>query len=172
VVRTYRKYLFVSLVGDIASMVGVLIALIGFGITIRNVRKSREAAGRAEIAANMALERVRYVDTVQNLSKAISIIEEIQRLNRAKEWKILLDRHLVFRGILTEIRGIATELGDDHRAFIQDGITQSNSMSNRIEIALDEDTEPTSVPRMNRILSKQVENLGIILAEMRKETDG
>ena len=161
-----------SLIGDIASIVGVLIALVGFGITIRNVGKSREAADRAEIAANKALERVRYVDTVQNLSKAISIIEEIQRLNRAEEWKVLLDRHLVFRSILTEIRGTSTKLRDDHKAIVQDGITHSSSMSNKIEIALDQEISPAGVPRMNKILSEQVKNLGDILAEMRMETDG
>ena len=168
----YGKSLLVSLVGDIASVIGVLIAVIGFGITIRNVMKSKEAADRAEIAANKTLERVRYVDTVQNLSRAISVIEEIQRLNRAEEWKILLDRHLVFRNILTEVRGSTLNLKDNHRAIIQNGITHSSSMSNKIEIALDQDTQPTGIPRMNRVLSTQVEKLGDILVEMRRETDG
>ena len=65
--------------------------------------------------------RVRYFDTVQNLSTAISIIEEIQRLNRTGEWKVLLDRHLVFRRTLVEIKGSIANLDDDHKAVIQDG---------------------------------------------------
>lgn len=116
--------------------------------------------------------RVRYVDTVENLARAISIIEEIQRLNRAGEWKVLLDRHLVFRSILIEIKGSTANLDDDHKAVIQDGITHSSSISNKIEVALDQNDVPTGVPRMNKILSTQVEKLKDILVEMRMETDG
>ena len=161
-----------NLAGDLASVIGVIIALVGFGITIRNVGKAKLAADRAEFAANETLERVRYVDTVQNLSRAISIIEEILRLNRTGEWKVLLDRHLIFRGILIEVRGSATNLNDVHKAIIQDGITHSSSISNRIEVALHGNAQPTDIPRMNRILSKQVENLRDILVEMRMKTDG
>ena len=161
-----------NLAGDLASVIGVIIALVGFRITIRNVGKAKLAADRAESAANETLERVRYVDTVQNLSRAISIIEEILRLNRAGEWKVLLDRHLIFRSILIEVKGSATNLNDDHKAIIQDGITHSSSISNRIEVALDGNAQPTDIPRMNKILSKQVEKLRDILVEMRMETEG
>ena len=161
-----------SLIGDIASVLGVLIALVGFGVTIMNVIESKRAADRAESAANQTLERVRYVDTVENLSKAIAIIAEIQRLNRAKEWKVLLDRHLELRSILTEIRGSTPQLNDYHRAVIQSGIAHSSSMSNKIEIALGEIDQEPNVPQMNKILSKQVEKFGDILVEMRVETDG
>ena len=115
--------------------------------------------------------RVRYVDTVENLARAISIIEEIQRLNRAGEWKVLLDRHLVFRSILIEIKGSTANLDDDHKAVIQDGITHSSSISNKIEVALDQNDVLTGVPRMNKILSTQVEKLKDILVEMRMETN-
>ncbi len=161
-----------NLVGNLASVIGVIIASVGFVITIRNVGKSKKAADRAEIAANKTLERVRYVDNVQNLSRAISVIEEILRLNRTGEWKVLLDRHLIFRSILIDVKRSATNLSDDHKAIIQDGITHSGSISHNIEVALDEDSQPASIPRMNKILSKQVEQLRDILAEMRMETDG
>ncbi|MCY4394983.1 MAG: hypothetical protein OXC10_07610 [Rhodospirillaceae bacterium] len=167
----YGKIQLVSIVGDLASVLSVLIALGGFAITVQKVRESKSAAIRAETAAKETLERVRYVDTVQKLSRAITIVEEIQRLNRTGEWKVILDRHLVFRSILTEIRSSTPNLDDDRKAIIQDGITHSSTMSNKIEIALDESKQTPKVSRMNNILSNQVVKLRIILAEMRTETD-
>ena len=162
----------IDVLGGITSMVGVLIALVGFVITIWNVMKSKEAAKRAESAANETLGRVRYVDTLQNLTKAISTVEEIQKLNRTKDWNFLLDRHQEFRRVLTEIRGSTPSLTDDQKGIIQSGVTHSRSMSNKIEIALDKGNQPTGVPQMNKVLSEQLEGLTNILAEMRTETDG
>ena len=158
--------------GDWASVLGVLIALVGFGITIYNVVRSRKSSDRAETAANQALQSVRYIDTVQNLSKAISIMEEIQRLNRAKEWKVLLDRHLNFRSILIEVKGAADSLGDGHLASIQSGILQSRLISHKIESALGKDAEPKDVALMNRVLSEQTEKLGAILVDIKMSIDG
>jgi len=153
-------------------LLGVVIALGGFWYTIQNVKDSKRAADRAESAAKETLGRIRYIDAVQNLSRAISIFEEIQRLNRTKEWKVLLDRHQIFRSILVEVKGSIADISNEHKAIIQEGIAQSSSISNTIEIALDKGEKPINVPRMNKILSDQVENLGDILAELRRETDG
>ena len=161
-----------GLIGDIASVLGVLIALGGFGFTIQNVRKSKQSADQAATAANETLTRVRYVDTVQNLSEAISTIEEIHRLNRTKAWEVVLDRHLAFRKILTEVRGSTETLSDEHGATIQQALTHSYSMCNKIEIALEENKPPPDVYQMNKILMKQVEKLGDIRVKMRMETDG
>ena len=133
--------------GDWGSVLGVLIALVGFGITIYNVVRSKRSADRAETAATQALQSVRHIDTVQNLSKAISIMAEMQRLNRAKEWKVLLDRHLDFRSVLIEARGAADDLEDSQLARIQAGIAHSMSMSDKIENALGPETRWRAMPQ-------------------------
>ena len=161
-----------STTGAISSFAGVIIAFVGFSVTIYNVIRSKRAASRAEIAANQALDSVRHLDTVQNLSEAIAIVEEIQRLNRTSEWKVVLDRHSTFRNTLIEIKGSAAKLDDNQKSNIQAGIAHSQSMSHKIEIALDKKSEPTDMPKMNRILSEQVENLGAILAKVKAETEG
>lgn len=159
-------------VGDWASVFGVLIAIVGFVITIRNVARSRKSADRAETAATKAAESIRHIDAVQNLSRAVSTIEEIQRLNRAKEWKVLLDRHLSFRSILIEVKGAASNLASNQKAIIQAGIVHSTRISNKIEVALSKNSDPENIPLMNRVLSKQMEKLQAILVEIRTNTDG
>lgn len=158
-------------IDDLSSIIGVLIALIGFSVTIRNVLTSKQAAGRAESAANRAVESVRHIDTVHNLSKAISLVEEIKKLNRDKEWKFALDRHSTFRDILIEVKGAITDLDNDHQANLDDGITKSTAMSDDIEVALEKNKEPTDIARMNNILSRQAEKLKdmSVAIRMRKE---
>ena len=154
-------------VGEISSIIGVFIALIGFTITILNVVKSRKAADRAESAATQALEGVRYIDTVQNMSRAISILEEIRRLNRVEEWKVLLDRHSNFRNFLIEIRSGEINLEEEQKKIIQTAITHSTTISNKIEVALGKNETPTGPAQMNNILSKQIDDLGAVLVEIR-----
>ena len=54
-----------SRAGDIASVLGLLVALVGFAITIWNVRASKAAAIRAEEAANEARRAIRFFDVVR-----------------------------------------------------------------------------------------------------------
>ena len=159
-------------VDDLSSIIGVLIASVGFWITVRNVIRSKRAANRAEKAAKQALKSVRHIDTVQNLSKAISIAEEMKTLNREEEWKMLLDRLSTFRNILIEIKGSATNLSDDDKSRFQAAITQSHTMSDGIEAALAGDKEATNIPRTNRILSRQAEKLMDTLVTLRIDTEG
>jgi divalent metal cation (Fe/Co/Zn/Cd) transporter len=69
--------------GDIASILGLLVALIGFAITIWNVRASRAAAIRAEEAANQARRAIRFFDAVAEISTAIAAMEEVKAHNGA-----------------------------------------------------------------------------------------
>ena len=158
--------------GAISSFAGVIIASIGFSITIYNVIRSKRAANQAAKAANEALQSVRYVDTVHNLSKAISIAEEMKTLNRDKEWKILLHRLSMFRNTLIEIKGAVTNLTDDHKSCIQDGIAHSRTLSHSIEVALSKNKEPRNIPRMNKILSRQTDELVNVLVELRVKAEG
>ena len=159
-------------IGDTSSFVGVIIAFIGFSITIYNVIRSKRAANRAEKAANQALESVRHIDAVQKLSSAIAIVEEMQRLNRAKDWKVLLDRHSTFRNLLIEVRGSADNLSEEHKANILDGINHSGAISYKVEVALAKGEDPDGIPRMNKILSEQAGKLASILIALRMKTEG
>lgn len=46
-------------IGDLASLAGVAISIVGFVVTVWNVRRSKSAAERAEAAANEARQAMR-----------------------------------------------------------------------------------------------------------------
>ncbi len=78
-------------VGDLASLAGVAISIVGFVVTVWNVRRSESAAERAEAAANEARRAMRIYQTVSDLASAIAIMEEVMRLHRHGEINLILD---------------------------------------------------------------------------------
>ena|SRR5271156_2587576 len=64
--------------GDLASLAGVAISIVGFVVAIWNIRRSKSAAERAEKAANDARQMIRVFEAVSDFSAAIAIMEENQ----------------------------------------------------------------------------------------------
>ena len=84
-------------VGDLASIAGIFITIIGFCVTLWNVWRSRSAAERAEMAANEARRMIRSYETVAEFSSAITLMEEIKRLHRSRQLDMLPDRYSALR---------------------------------------------------------------------------
>jgi uncharacterized alpha-E superfamily protein len=59
-------------------------------------------AWRAKAAAEQVRDQISRFDTIAELSAAITVIEEIRRLQRTQAWEIVwdivLDRHAIFAG--------------------------------------------------------------------------
>ena len=71
--------------GDLASVFGVAVSLIGFMYTLKQVARSKEAAQRAEQASLSTRAKILMADTVMDLSSAIAIMEENQTF--ASQWR-------------------------------------------------------------------------------------
>jgi hypothetical protein len=153
--------------GDIASILGLLIALIGFAITIWNVRASKAAAIRAEEAANQARRAIHFFDVVAEISTAIPAMEEIRRLHRDAAWRILPDRYSGLRKSLITIRGSSIELTADQRSRIQAAITYLANLERRVEISLERDQPPDLVANWNERVSRHIMELQGLLLELK-----
>jgi hypothetical protein len=94
-------------IGDLASLAGVIISFIGFVVTVWNVRRSKSAAERAEVAANEARRVIRFYETVSEFSAAIAIMEELKRLHRLGATDVLLDRYAALRKALITVRRLS-----------------------------------------------------------------
>jgi ABC-type protease/lipase transport system fused ATPase/permease subunit len=91
-------------VGDLASISGVLISVIGFILTVYNVRRSRKAAELARDAAQSAKNSIQTFETVVDLSTVIGLLEEIKRSHRNNQWALLPDRYAALRKTLISVR--------------------------------------------------------------------
>lgn len=158
-------------IGDIASIFGLLVAVIGFSATIYNVVKSKSAAIRAEQAADKAVASVQIFQAVSDISKVISILDEIKRLNRVKEWKVLLDRYSTLRSLIVEIKAANPDLSEGKKIQLQSAIQHAANLENKIETATAKGEEPDGIPQMNKIISNVVETLSTLLVEIKIAND-
>ena len=157
----------VEAVGAYASIGSIVIALLGFSLTLFNVRKGRTAAQRAETAAKDAVGRLKLYDSVSGFSTAISILEEIKRLHRKDAWEVVIDRYAALKGILVEVRASNANLTQKQSTVVQKVITDLSTMENAVETEMARGGTPQEVPRFNEMLSKDIEKIQAVLAELK-----
>lgn len=156
-------------VGQWSSFFGLIISFFGFAFTIVNVVRSRDAATRAEEAANRAIQAIKAIEVVDGLVEATTLLDEIARLNRAGQWTLVLDRHVAFRKIIADLKAHESIEKQDRLAVLQSSFQHSLNMSNTIELFIEGRgiASTVSVAQMNKVLSKQAENLGAMMVEIR-----
>lgn len=150
---------------------GDLASVLGFALTIWFAWSAKTAAEQAREAANEVRDRISRFDTLAELSAAITIIEEIMRLQRTQAWEIVwdivLDRHTILRGHL--VRSQAGIEREALRASVRDAIGHFRIMVGEIERAR---TEPQQskldTAAFNQRLADQVEVLEKVRIDVKR----
>jgi len=158
-------------VGDLASVAGVAISLIGFTITVISVFRSESAARRAERAANSARETVRLMDTVVDFTAAITALDEIKRLHRTSNWVLLLDRYSTIRRLLVIARANNNQLTSHQQEAIQSSLANLIVLENTLERALASGSTPNA-PKLNASISTNIDDLLAVLTEIKTSKIG
>ena len=159
--------------GDLASIFGLLTALVGFAVTIYNVRASKSAAVRAERAALDARRAIGFFDAITELSAAIATLEEIRRMHRDGVWRPLPDRYNGLKKSLLGIRSAVPDLSSDHRSRLQQAIRDLAALEAAVENMLEEGSPHLPVARWNTVASGHIMELHELLLELqRRAGDG
>jgi hypothetical protein len=150
---------------------GDLASVLGFALTIWFAWRASTAAEQARDAAEEVRDQLSRFDTIAELSAAITIIEEIMRLQRTQAWEIVwdivLERHSSLRQHLVRSQaGIASER---QRAFVEAALEQFAFMTPEIEHARTEpERSKLDTAAFNRILSNQKDMLEKVKIGVRK----
>jgi hypothetical protein len=169
VIENIFKFLVYGPGGNIASILGVVISLIGFFLTIQNALKSKTAAQAAEQAVQRVREDVHKMNVVTELSEAISTMGEIKRLHRENAWSILPDRYSDLRAALVNIRTTSQDLSTQQKSYLQNAIVHFSVMEKQVETFLTSKQGSLNIPKFNSIVSKQVDNLREILVQIQSD---
>lgn len=129
--------------------------------------RSTSAARRAELAAIAAQDSSRLFDTLSDAAQVVKMLEEAKRLNRSKDWKLLLDRFSEIKKTLVAINIQNKSINDAHKSTIQSSITQIGTIENILEKAVMEEKNPDDPVKINKIASKQIEKIHSILIEIK-----
>jgi hypothetical protein len=158
--------------GDLASLAGVAISIIGFIVTVWNVRRSKSAAERAEAAANEARRAMRAHQTLSDFSAAIAMMDEIRRLHRMEKPDLhqLLERYPAARTALIRVRKLSPTLSSGMQTQIQSATMSLSTIEEVVEQARVEGSSPDFV-ELNSRLSREIDSLHSALIDMTIATE-
>jgi len=137
--------------GDIASVVGLVITLVGFIATIINVRKAKRAAEDARQAAREAVARIGSQLLVNEIGTSLQLVREVDAACRERNWMLATFRSDEARTRLATLldnrRLSETELGamgsilDEFGAILSDiqklqAASESKPIAQRLAIRL------------------------------------
>jgi hypothetical protein len=157
--------------GDIINLVGILIGLIGFGIAIRQLSRTKKAAKAAERAALQTQKALRHLDTVMDFSSAITMMEEIKRHHRSDNWIILPDRYSVLRQKLVAIKSNNAHVSEEQRLVLQGAIQQFSDLEKTVERGLMKNPTVLKADKLNELVSGQMDALNEVLMDIRNKLD-
>ena len=155
--------------GDWASVAGVLFVLIGFFITILNVKRSKSAAQQTKKTVEKIREDSIRIDLVSDCSTMINLMDHIKYLHRKKEWALLPDKYTALRKVLISVKTFDAELTDDQSSTIQGAGQIFRGLEKQVEKALQTGTDKLDVAKQNTIISGQVDSLQEVLISVKEK---
>lgn len=169
------KYLYIinnavtNWLADWASVIGIIVALIGFYFTIKNVRHSKSVAEKTEEAVNKLREDSIRINFIEECSSAISLMEHIKTIHRQNPPSLILlpDKYSTLRKTLISIKNINSDLNSTQKSKIQSSITIIRGVEEKIENALSNDSNDLDMARLNTLISEQIDILQEILTKVK-----
>ena len=151
--------------GDLSSIIALIISIIGFAIITYNVVKTRKLS--VQIRKDM-----KRIDSVSEFSSAISCMDEIKTLHRMEAWQILPNKYSTLRRALIVIREINPDISYESKKIIQSTISTLSSIENEIEKSNYTKVPPPNIPKLNQTISRQMDKLHPVLIEMQNKIGG
>jgi hypothetical protein len=158
-------------IGDVVGILSLFISVVGFIVTVAKVNRSRDAANKAEAAANAARRNIRLLDAMVDFSSVIAHLEEIKRLHREAAFHVLPDRYASLRKLLILVREGTPELSEAHRTAMQDVIVNLANFEKRVERSLKTGAVPDTA-KLNALVSADIDRLTPALAALMTERGG
>lgn len=166
---TFTKFIIENSIGDYASIVGVLISLFGFIITIINVIKSKKTVEQTNTIAKRVREDLIKTDIVMEFSSLLSELEEVKRLHRKNAWEILPDRYSSLRKKLYNIKNSYSNFEGEQLVTIQIAIQSLQNIEEKVDKAVFLGKEPDEVYKLNKSISSQSDKLTEILNDIKSK---
>ena len=155
--------------GDVASVSGLVVAWYGFILTICIASKSKSAAESAQKAAEETRDSVGYFDSIVQLGRAETLMEEIIRSHRGHEWVGLPTRYDRIRELLAPLKNPSSRLDRNQQAKIGGVLKQLKDIHQKIDRSplVEQGKPPTGHMKFLDILKDQKDHLVELLGDLR-----
>lgn len=154
--------------GDLASVVGLLVALIGFTATIWTAWRSKTAAEAAAEAARQAREQVLNVHTSTSLASVISRMEALKVLHRAGRMHQMPERYSTLATDLMAIRSRNRSLTAHERGILQQSVLLLRGMEYEMDQWAQHGETSIDIAQINRAISLALDDISTLLHDLEK----
>jgi len=107
--------------GDIASVIGLLVSLVGFVATIWNVLRAKQASEEAKQAARAVVTRIRTHLLINKLALVLDHVRAIDRSCRNMDWEAAIENCDEARTTLSGVKQHEV-LNDSEKVFFDKAI--------------------------------------------------
>ena len=148
---------FLDNVGNVASVLGLVITILGVIISylaFRRAGKARDAAAAAEIASKETRAAMTRSLTTVDLERAIALVQRLKELHRANQWVTSLEHYQPLRVMLSEIRSRHPALTPELQRMLETAILDVTEMENTLVAALRESVAITAAAEFDRTLNR------------------
>lgn len=160
--------MFTDLQRDWLNIAGLLLGLLGFAITIWQIRQAKSAAEAAQLAAREAKEVALRTRLYVDLETALAHVARIQEFQRAGDWKGALAFYPYIRGTLAALREHKSALNDELREALELGRERIGDAEYRLDQASQTGRTPKA-GELNRHLSELADTLKRIQVRLEKQ---
>jgi len=164
-VDSANQFLAQHRLGDWASIVGLAIGLLALFVTFLAWR----AATRAAEAARKAKEAVYRAQGIADVSALISLLNEVKRLHRSRNWEMLLDRYAKAREMLMSIEHSCPHLPQEVVSRFPGIRVHLRGFETKVEREMGKSGSSLDVTRFNAVIAVQVDELCGILEGIKQE---
>lgn len=136
-----------------SGILSIILSLIGFIILVIQTRKAQNATEAARSATEKVIRTMSYIDTISDLARIRSEMNNIQAALRGERYETTLLRVQTSREELFQLRNRIGFESDSKRNQVQLMVTFLKRLQNDLEKKLDDSEFPLSVSDMNIGLS-------------------
>ena len=172
--RASDLYLILSILGSIASLIGIPLAL----ISIRQARNaartsaaeakaSKEASLQAKAEVEKFRRELRLISNVIDFEKALALMDDIKSFVRHSSFGPVPDKIAALIALLNTVRSPSMEIGIEAERKIQESVVVLRKIEDAIHRSLFSQEKPRGVIGFNGIISQQIDLLQPILIDLR-----
>ena len=118
--------------GDIATIIGIVVSLIGLAWAIREARGARSASEAAEAAASDTRKQIAQHLQALDLQRAIGLTERIKTLHDNERWEASREHYQTLRAMLSDVIARCPEIYTDIREKLATARTNVREMDNLV----------------------------------------
>lgn len=89
--------------GDIASVVGLILACAGIGWAIKEAKKARSASEAAQCATNATRKRIAGRLRAVDFERALAVVNRLKLLHSHERWQGAIEQYEVLRTMISDI---------------------------------------------------------------------